>query len=45
MTYADVDLKLFERIVAQEIPPGLGPATERNGAAEAPAPTTTSRKP
>ena len=33
-TYGDVDPELFERIVAQELPPGPGPATERGGATE-----------
>ena len=43
--FAAVEADLFDRVVAQGLPPGPGPRTERAGAVEAPAPTATGRKP
>ncbi|MDQ6684752.1 MAG: ubiquinol oxidase subunit II [Pseudomonadota bacterium] len=45
MTFASVEPGLFDQVVAQSLPPGPGPDTERRGSAEAPAPTSTSRPP
>jgi cytochrome o ubiquinol oxidase subunit 2 len=39
-TFASIDPELFHRIAMRHVPPGPGPAVDRDGASEQPAPTT-----